>query len=63
MTATHPDSLLHLPPYGRKNLAVVSYTNPVIVNSAPNFVAITTGVDMRKKFKMTPLNHSNISKS
>jgi len=33
------------PPYKRKNLADISYTDRVIANFVPNFVAIATGVD------------------
>jgi len=35
-------------PFRRKNLADVSYTDRVIANFVPNFVAMATGVDGRK---------------
>ena len=36
------------PYYRRKNLADISYTDQVIVNSVPKFVAMATGVDRGK---------------
>ena len=36
------------PPYRRTNLADISYTNRVIANFVPNFVAIATGFGRRK---------------
>jgi len=41
-------SSLPKPPFRRKNLADISYTDRVIANFVPNFVAMTTGVDGRK---------------
>jgi len=36
------------PPYRRKNLADMSYTDRVIANFVPNFVAMATGVGREK---------------
>jgi len=36
------------PPYRRKNLVDISYTDRVIANFVPNFVAIATGVGRGK---------------
>ena len=50
-TRRHPSGMtssLPKPPFRRKNLADVSYTDRVIANFVPNFVAIATGVDGRK---------------
>ena len=41
-------SSLPKPPFRRKNLADISYTDRVIANFVPNVVAMATGVDKRK---------------
>jgi len=47
------DGLSPKTPYRRKNLADISYTDRVIVNFVPKFVAMATGVG-RGKILMTP---------
>jgi len=41
------DGLSPKTPYRRKNLTDISYTNRVIVNFAPKFIAMATGVARR----------------
>jgi len=41
--------------YRRKNLADISYTDRVIANFVPNFVAMATGVD-REKMRLAAFN-------
>jgi len=41
-------SLPNPPPFRRKNLTDISYTDRVIANFVPNFVAMAMGVDGRK---------------
>ena len=43
------------PDYGRKNLADISYTDRVIVNFVPKFVAMATGV-ARREIQITTLD-------
>jgi len=43
------------PPYRRKNLADISYTDQVIANFVPNFVAMATGVG-RGKMRLASFN-------
>jgi len=49
--------LIPIIPYGRKNLAEISYTSQVITNFVPNFVAMATWVGWEKCDLQHPMAH------